>query len=65
MAKIFDPRIGKSIETDNPALILLQLLQNKFRADELVNEIIPRIMEMADDYDEVTHLRRQFTHCGI
>lgn len=53
MAKIFDPRIGDSIETTNPALILLDLLtrSNKFRADEL-EFLCKRIGYLADFCDK-------------
>lgn len=52
MAKLYDPRIGEYVESNNPALILLHIIDNKFRADELSEDIIPRIIELANYCDE-------------
>lgn len=52
MARVFDPRIGEYVESNNPALILLHVIQGKFRADQLSDDIIPRIKILADYCDE-------------
>lgn len=53
MKKVFDPRTNEYVESHNPALILLDILWVKFHADQLSKDIIPRIKEMADYYDEL------------
>lgn len=62
MAKVFDPRDGNYKKTDNPALILLDLIQGRFRADQLSNDIIPRIKVLADYCDELTTLKEGDTY---
>lgn len=52
MYKLYDPRTKSYIESNNPALILLHLIQGKFRVKELNADIIPRIIELANYYDK-------------
>jgi hypothetical protein len=52
MKKVFDPRTNEYVESNNPALILLNLIQDKFHVLELEKDILPRIKQMADYCEE-------------
>jgi hypothetical protein len=52
MKRVFDPRTNEYVESNNPALLLLDIIWGKFRADQLSNDIIPKIKAMADYCEE-------------
>jgi len=50
--KVYDPRINNFIESNNPALILADIITFNFSANNLAENFWDSIKEMADYYDE-------------